>query len=144
MAPMVKCLRVMPILLASCVTPPEFGECRTVILRQQAAWNRGDLDAFCADYWNSEDLVFATASSTAVGWEAMRDRYRSRYTDRETMGQLAFSELSMSMLADDTVVCRGRWQLNRAKDAPWGRFVIVLRRFDDGWKVVADYTTSGS
>ena len=33
-------------------------EIRAALTDQQAAWNRGDLDAFMAGYWNSPDLTF--------------------------------------------------------------------------------------
>lgn len=52
--------------------------------------------------------------------------------------RLAFYDLSK-----DTVVARGRWQLERAADKPWGRFVLVMRYVEGAWRVVIDFTTRG-
>ena len=41
---------------------------RAVLSRQVEAWNRGDLEAFMAGYWNSPDLVFQSGATLTRGW----------------------------------------------------------------------------
>lgn len=43
-------------------------EITDVLNTQDAAWNRGDIDAFMEDYFKSEDLRFASAGSVSRGW----------------------------------------------------------------------------
>lgn len=50
-----------------------------VLQTQQEAWNRHDLDAFMAGYWNSPDLTFFSDAKETSGWQATLDRYRTTY-----------------------------------------------------------------
>lgn len=115
---------------------------RAVLAAQQAAWNRGDLEGFMAGYWPSEHLVFMTREGSTRGHAETLARYRASYDRPEKFGALAFEDLDVSPLDAETAVVRGGWRLRRAKDEPHGRFVLVLRRFAEGWRVVSDYTTS--
>ncbi|HEX8892227.1 MAG TPA: hypothetical protein VF783_02830, partial [Terriglobales bacterium] len=50
------------------------------ILRSQVeAWNRHDLEAFMAGYWNSPTLTFFSGASETQGWQATLERYRKNY-----------------------------------------------------------------
>ena len=50
-------------------------EIRQVIVKQQDAWNRGDLEAFMAGYWNSAELTFFSGARESKGWQAALDRF---------------------------------------------------------------------
>src|SRR2546427_11425070 len=52
---------------------------RDVLVRQQDAWNRHDLEAFMSGYWNSPDLTFFSGANVTTGWQATLERYRKRY-----------------------------------------------------------------
>jgi len=58
------------------------------------------------------------------------------------MGMLTFSDLEITSLSDDSAVALGSWKLNRANDAPHGRFTLIFRKFPDGWKIVHDHTSA--
>jgi len=116
----------------------------TVLRDAEAGWNAGDLEAYMQGYWQSEELCFAGGGTVTSGWQATLDRYRARYTDRALMGTLVFSELDVTMLADDAAVVFGRWKLERADDEPQGLFTLVLRRFEHGWRIVHDHTSSAA
>jgi beta-aspartyl-peptidase (threonine type) len=119
-------------------------EIQTVLQRQADAWNRGDLDAFLAGYWRSERTVFAGGDQVHRGFDAMARRYREAYPTREKMGRLSFSNLSFEQLQDDRAVVTGSWELEIAgsQKRPGGVFTLLWRRFDDGWKIVHDHTSS--
>jgi uncharacterized protein (TIGR02246 family) len=54
------------------------------LLREQsAAWNRGDLEAFCSVYAN--DATFISPSGSTRGRQAVLDRYRKKYVDGLTL-----------------------------------------------------------
>lgn len=113
-----------------------------VLMAQQNAWNAGDIDGFMQGYWKSPDLRFASGGSVTRGWQATRDRYHARYSNVSIMGQLTFSSLEVDLLSADAALVHGAWALERATDRPSGLFTLVLKRFDGGWKVVSDTTTS--
>lgn len=117
---------------------------RAVLDRQVADWNRGDLDAFLAGYWNSPKVVFQSGGQRYDGWEAMRDRYRRRYqAEGRAMGRLAFSGLDVEPMGPEAVLARGRWQLTMPDGStPGGLFTVIFRKFPEGWKIVHDHTSA--
>ena len=134
---------------ASCASPPE-GEranaenaaaVRAVLDAQVAAWNRGDIDGFMDGYERAETTTFVSGDTVTRGWQTVLDRYKARYDTREKMGTLAFSELEIKPLSPFYAQALGRWQLTRAADTPAGRFTLILRRTDKGWRVVHDHTS---
>jgi ketosteroid isomerase-like protein len=46
---------------------------RDVLVRQQDAWNRHDLEAFMSGYWNSPDLTFFSGANVTTGWQDTLD-----------------------------------------------------------------------
>jgi ketosteroid isomerase-like protein len=119
-------------------------EIRAVLKMQQAAWNRGDIDAFMNGYARSRLIIFVSEDKVTRGWQTVRDRYRRKYSDRAKMGALTFFDLEITPLSNDSVVVLGRWQLKRAKDQPHGCFTLIFRKTNDGWRIVHDHTSAAS
>ncbi len=115
---------------------------RAVLDAQVAAWNRGDIEAFMQGYWKSGRTAFVGSSGVSRGWQALLDRYRRNYPDRQTMGTLLFSDIEITMLSPKAALVLGRWQLKREKDAPGGVFTLVARKFSEGWRIVHDHTSA--
>src|SRR5450755_2079111 len=107
---------------------------RAVLDEQQAAWNRGDVDAFLQGYWNSPDLSFAGTSGITRGWDGVLEHYKKSYADRAAMGQLDFSELEFRFLGPDAALVLGHWHLKRDKRDVGGVFSLVWQRFPEGWR----------
>ena len=118
---------------------------RKVLDAQEAAWNRGDLDAFLEGYWHSPKVVFLSGGDRHDGFEAMRARYVKRYkSEGKAMGKLAFTGLEIETLGPDSAFARGRWGLTMADGkTPGGLYTLILRKFPDGWKIVHDHTSIG-
>ena len=110
--------------------------------KQGNDWNRGDVDGFMEGYWKSPDLRFGSGGNVTRGWEETNARYKTNYDSREKMGVLTFSDQEVILLADDAAVVHGRWALERDGDTPGGLYTLILRKFEDGWKIVSDTTTS--
>lgn len=115
-----------------------------MLAAQQAGWNRQDLAGFMAGYARGDDTRFASGGDVTRGWQTVFDRYARRYQTAEAMGQLAFTDVEVTVLAPDSVLVFGRWQLERAADRPQGLFTLVFRRFPDGWRIVHDHTSSAT
>ncbi len=64
-------------------------EVTAVLEAQAAAWNRGDLEAFCALY--AADASFASPTGLVRGRDAVRARYRTKYPDAASRGRLSFA-----------------------------------------------------
>jgi uncharacterized protein (TIGR02246 family) len=130
----------------ACAAPQQtsnsVAEIQSVLIVQQDAWNRGDIDAFMNGYARSASTVFVSQDEVSRGWETVRDRYRVKYSDRAKMGTLSFSEIEVTMLSPDAAVVVGRWQLKRTNDEPHGRFTLIFKRLPEGWRIVHDHTSA--
>jgi len=117
---------------------------RTVLDKQVAAWNNGNLEEFMTGYWKSPELSFFSGGRKLKGWDATIDRYRKTYqAEGKEMGKLTFSELDVQVLGREAGIVRGRFELI-FKDGtkPTGIFTLVFRRFNDGWKIIHDHTST--
>ena len=116
-------------------------EIRRLIQRQARDWNAGDIDRFMDVYWKSDQLTFSSAGNLTRGWRNTLQRYKSRYPNRETMGQVAFTDLECLSLDDNAIQVLGVWELRRTVEPIGGRFTLVFRRLPEGWKIVHDHTS---
>jgi beta-aspartyl-peptidase (threonine type) len=115
-----------------------------VLRTQQEAWNRRDLEAFMAGYWNSPELTFFSGAKEHDGWQATIERYRAAYASPgHEMGKLEFSGLRIEILGANGAFVRGAWQLTMSDGkTPHGLFTLVFRKFPEGWKIVHDHTSA--
>ena len=114
-----------------------------VLLKQEAAWNRGDIDSFAEGYKNSPDILFIN-NQIQRGYSGMLDAYHHNYPTKEAMGQLTFSELEVHQIDEKVAVCIGKYHLDRAKKAGGnaeGLFSLIFEKTENGWKIVVDHTT---
>jgi ketosteroid isomerase-like protein len=119
-------------------------EIRKVIQSQQEAWNHGDIDAFMNGYARSRETTFTSEDKITRGWQTVRDRYHKKYSDRAKMGMLTFSDLEMTPLGNDSALVLGSWRLKRTDDQPHGRFTLIFRLTNEGWRIVHDHTSADS
>lgn len=133
------------LLLASgCHATVQHPEIMSVFRSQQSAWNSGDLDGFMQGYWQSDDLTFSSPEGQIRGWEAIRERYRTRYGNGQKMGRLTFSRLTVARTGDETAEASGTYRLDGLDQRRTGRFYLKLRRIDSRWVIVSDFTTPDS
>jgi uncharacterized protein (TIGR02246 family) len=114
-----------------------------VLLAQETAWNRGDLESFVQGYKNSPDTLFITRQ-VFRGVDGMLQEYRHNYPNKAAMGTLAFSELEVHPLDDKYAVVIGKYHLERGKKEGGnaeGIFSLILEKTDKGWKIILDHTS---
>jgi uncharacterized protein (TIGR02246 family) len=112
-----------------------------VLRRQQAAWNRGDVDAFLVGYWRSPELTFSGGSGVSRGWDGVLARYKKNYPDRAAMGELEFTGLELRFLGPDAALVLGQWHLKRESGDVGGVFSLVWQKLPEGWRIIHDHTS---
>jgi uncharacterized protein (TIGR02246 family) len=117
---------------------------RHVLNAQVKSWNDGDIEGYMRGYWESDSTMFVSGGNVSVGYRALLERYRKSYPTKETMGLLAFEELSIRVLSSDVAVATGIWRLKRKSDSPWGRFTLLLEKKKEGWRIVYDHTSTAA
>jgi ketosteroid isomerase-like protein len=115
---------------------------RALLRGQELAWNHGDIDGFMNGYARAKSTIFVSEDKVTRGWETVRERYHKKYSDRAKMGTLTFSDLEITPLSRESAIALGRWQLKRAGDQPHGRFTLIFRLTNDGWRIVHDHTSA--
>jgi hypothetical protein len=90
------------------------------------AWNRGDLPAFASYYEDSPQTTFM-GREIVRGTQAIPERYRKSYPNRDAMGTLTFSDVVLIWFAPIIVrmlECSGEWFPSPhpcAARGKWGR-----------------------
>lgn len=121
---------------------PEAG-IRAVIESQQAAWNRGDVDAFMSGYDASDSTTFVGATITR-GYRQVMENYHYRYPTKEKMGRLTFSGIEVTPLGAEYASVLGKWHLDRLPEAGGdvgGIFTLLFQKTPNGWKIILDHTS---
>ena len=110
---------------------------------QVSAWNRADLDGFCAVY--ADDALFVSPSGVTRGRAAVRERYGKKYgADKAGMGTLAIEPVEARAFPADatakSVSVAAKWTLTwPGKPDATGHTLIVFRpRANGGWELVQD------
>lgn len=117
-------------------------EVRHLLADQVAAWNAGDIGAFCAAY--ADDASFLGPGGLTRGRAAVEARYRRRYPDRRAMGHLELEPLEIRSpgAEGNSVVVVARWTLRTGEDDPSGvrsgYTMLVISRGAAGWQITHD------
>ena len=119
----------------------EVASIKAVLFPQQENWNNGNIRGFMDGYWKSEQLMFKSANhKTSYGWEAVYQRYKESYPDKESMGILQFTIKDVSLINSITANLHGDWQLERKNDHPEGSFWLNLSKKENKWVITTDST----
>lgn len=116
-------------------------EIEALMLEQETAWNRGDLEGFMEHYWKSDSLCFIGSKGLTYGWEATLNNYRSAYPNPEAMGTLRFTQLKMEAIDKDASYVIGRWQLFRTSDTLSGHYSLLWKKLQGAWRITADHSS---
>lgn len=114
-----------------------------VLLKQQDAWNRGDIASFTEGYKNSPDIIFVT-HDVSRGYEGMVEEYKRDYPTKASMGTLTYSDIEVHVLDEKYAVAIGKYHLDRGRKEGGnadGLFSLVFEKTDQGWKIILDHTT---
>ena len=123
--------------------PNEIDAIKEMLTTQQECWNNGNIDGFMEGYWNSEKLIFTSATHVpAYGWENTLERYKNSYPTKESKGEFRLEILDVSLTSTTTSNLFGKWELIREKDHPNGLFYLDLEKFDENWLITKDSTVS--
>lgn len=138
-----RCHSLILLTLTACASVPQApvrGNATVAVLavmqQQVDAWNRGDLEGFCAGY--VPDAVFVTPSDVTRGRAQVLERYRTKYVQRDGMGHLQLTAIDVREGAD-TVSVAAHWALTWPQKAPAeGSTVVVFVKTPQGWQIVHD------
>ena len=114
-----------------------------VVLAQENAWNKGDLESYLAAFKDADDTE-AILNGPVRGLANIRAAYRTSFPNREAMGQLEQSSVEVRELGPDFALALGHYRLLRSRknggDAE-GNFTEIFQKTDQGWKMIFTQNT---
>ena len=109
-----------------------------VLIAQEAAWNKGDLDAYVSHY-KDDPTTEAVLSGPVRGLPNIRSAFHINYPSRDSMGQIENSEVQVRALGENFALATGKYHLSRTKksggDAE-GTFLSIMEKTAAGWQVI--------
>jgi uncharacterized protein (TIGR02246 family) len=114
-----------------------------IVLAQETAWNRGDLDGFLSEFKDAPDTQ-AVLGNRAVGMTEIRNAFHANYPTRDSMGLLAYSDVEARELGENFALATGKYHLERSKKfggSADGTITEVLEKTPKGWQIIFDETT---
>lgn len=109
-----------------------------VLDQQQKAWNNYDLEGFMQGYWKSDSLKFYGSNGVTQGWQQTLTNYNNRYPSKDHTGDLKFTIDAVSIIEINTYYVMGQYHLKRNVGDANGTFMIIFKKIDDEWKIIAD------
>ena len=111
---------------------------KSVMALQEKAWSNNDLEGFMQGYWKSDSLKFYGASGLTKGWQQTLDNYKKGYPTKDHSGTLTFKINDISPIEDSSYWVMGEYFLKRNAGDANGVFIIIFKKINGEWKIVAD------
>jgi ketosteroid isomerase-like protein len=125
----------------SCSTPNQEADKTTIInimKAQEKAWSNHDLEGFMEGYWKSDSLKFYGSKGLTYGWKQTLANYKKGYPTKDHSGTLNFKINDITPISEDAYYVMGEYHLTRAVGDANGVFMIIFKKINGEWKIVAD------
>lgn len=121
-------------------------EIETMLARAAANWNRGDLDAFVADYLPGTETTYIGSRGILRGPADIHNAYAPRFAPGGVRDSLSFELQDVDPLAPDVLNVIATYILARRVDGrdsvtARGPTSLVMRRVDGRWRIVHDHSS---
>jgi len=109
-----------------------------VLKKQRIAWSDNNLEEFMEGYWKSDSLKFYGSNGVTYGWENTLERYQKAYPTIEHTGKLNFRLNAITKISEGAYYVLGEYHLKRDVGNADGIFMIILKKINGEWKIIAD------
>ena len=136
---------LISVLFLNCKAQPSTEADKTAILKvmdnQEKAWSQNDLEGFMQGYLKSDSLKFYGSGGLTKGWQQTLDNYKKGYPTKDHSGTLTFEVDDISPIETNSYWVMGRYYLKRKVGDANGNFLIIFKKIDGEWKIVADMSS---
>lgn len=109
-----------------------------VLESQRMAWSNGDIETFMEGYWKNDSLKFYGAGGITYGWKNTLSRYKEGYPTKDHTGKLEFKINALTQINSDAYYVMGEFFLKRHVGNANGIFMIIFKKINGVWKIIAD------
>jgi len=113
-------------------------EIKNLLETQRQAWNNYDIEGFMEGYWKSDELKFYGSGGVIHGWDNTLARYKKAYPTKEHFGTLEFVLNDISIIDKGAYYVLGEFHLKRSVGNADGIFMLILKKINGEWKIIAD------
>lgn len=113
-------------------------EIMAILKKQQEDWSQNNLEGFMDGYWKSDSLFFYSNAKLNSGWQNTINSYKKNYPDASYSGTLNFDIVKISPISDNAHFVMGAYHLTREVGNASGTFMIIFKKIDGEWKIIAD------
>jgi len=110
----------------------------SIMKTQEKAWSNNDLEGFMQGYWKNDSLKFYGLNGLTFGWNKTLANYKKRYPTKDHSGTLSFTIDDISKIENESYFVMGQYHLKRNVGDANGVFMIIFKKIDGKWKIVAD------
>jgi uncharacterized protein (TIGR02246 family) len=114
-----------------------------IILAQQNAWNKGDLDGYLSHYKDAPDTQ-AVLANLVRGVDNIRAAYRQNFPNKDAMGEIEDTDIDVRAMGDSYALATGKYHLNRSKKSGGaidGTFMELFEKTPNGWQIIFSQST---
>ncbi len=114
-----------------------------IILAQQNAWNKGDLDAYLSHYKDAPDTQ-AVLANLVRGIDNIHSAYKQNFPNKDSMGTIEDTDIEVKALGDNYALATGKYHLNRPKKSGGGvdgTFMELFEKTQAGWQIIFSQST---
>ncbi|CAM4385182.1 DUF4440 domain-containing protein [Zobellia roscoffensis] len=105
---------------------------------QATAWSNHNLEKFMQGYWKSDELTYYSRGKITKGWQTTLDNYKKGYPTKAQTGTLNFKVDQITKITEDSYYVMGQYFLTREVGDANGTFMIIFKKIDGEWKIIAD------
>jgi uncharacterized protein (TIGR02246 family) len=128
----------------SSVYKPDDQQVYEVLLKRLDRWNEHDIEGYMQSYWKSPELLVIAGSEQFNGWQQLHDSYVNGYPSRTEMGSIQSKRIQVRLLKPDLALALTWWSISfpASKQKEVGNTTMDLKKFNDGWKIIASHTSN--
>ncbi len=89
-------------------------------------------------YWKNDSLKFYGSNGITYGWENTLKRYQNAYPTKDHTGKLSFRINDVTKISEGAYYVLGEYHLKREVGNADGIFMIILKKINGEWKIIAD------
>jgi hypothetical protein len=112
-----------------------------VLKKQRLAWSNNNLEEFMEGYWKSDSLKFYGTNGITYGWDNTLDRYQKAYPTKDHTGKLSFRINDITKICEGSYYVLGEYHIKREVGNADGIFMIIFKKINGEWKIIADTST---
>jgi ketosteroid isomerase-like protein len=121
--------------------PSDYQKIYSLLMSMPDRWNAHDLDGYLSVFWQSPNLLVVIGGDQIKGWGDLSASYHRGFVNRDEMGHFTPDRIQIQMISADVAVVLDWWTIYQRRGKTLGTTTAVVRKFQEGWKIVVAHTS---